>query len=129
MHIEVPRLLPEMLGSDYQYEAEYSAQVRARVEACRQRQLTRNNGPNSRLEGRQLDRVCALEPDDLRLVFRAMEQLGLSARAFHRILRLARTIADLAGSAPIQTSHLSEAIGYRRLDRRIGVSRQTTQNW
>jgi len=118
MHIEVPRLPSEMLGSGNQTPTESSAQVRNRVEACRQRQLKRSNHPNCLLEGRRLEQACPLEPDDQRLIFRAMEQLGLSARAYHRILRLARTIADLSGSPVIRTFHLSEAIGYRRLDRR-----------
>ena len=118
MHIEVPRLAPEMLTNGDQAAGETSARVRRRIETCRQRQLLRRGRPNALLDGRRLEQACPLQTDDQRLVFRAMEQLGLSARAYHRILRLARTIADLSDSTQIQSTHLSEAIGYRRLDRR-----------
>ncbi len=118
MHIEVPRLPPDVLASTEGGQAESSAQVRQRVEACRQRQLARNGCPNSRLNGHRLEQVCLLHEGERQLMLHAMEQLGLSARAYHRILRLARTIADLDQAGDIGKRHLSEAIGYRRLDRR-----------
>ena len=64
-----------------------------------------------------MDRLCALAPDDTALLETAITRLALSARARHRILKVARTIADLAASDGIATAHLGEAIGYRGLDR------------
>jgi magnesium chelatase family protein len=69
------------------------------------------------LDGREIDQACPLRADGRAVVQRALERLGLSARAYHRVLKLARTIADLAQAEQIQVPHLSEAIGYRRLDR------------
>lgn len=117
MTIEVPRLPAQDLNSQPASPAEPSRQVQARVEQCRQQQMTRNGCPNSQLAGRQLEAVCQLSDESRQLITRAMDQLGLSARAYHRILRLARTIADLSRSDTITPAHLGEAIGYRRLDR------------
>ena len=72
---------------------------------------------NSRLTNRQVEESCTLTTADRLLLQQAMERLQLSARAYHRILKVARTIADLAGCEDIATIHLSEAIGYRKLDR------------
>ncbi|HEB97574.1 MAG TPA: ATP-dependent protease [Sedimenticola thiotaurini] len=118
MHVEVPRLPAGLLTGEAGARAESSARVRERVEACRRRQLARNGGPNSELAGHRLEDHCRLDREGIRLMLRAMDRLGLSARAYHRILRLARTIADLDAADAIRPSHLSEAIGYRRLDRR-----------
>jgi len=92
--------------------------VRARVVAARQRQEQRGGRSNSRLLPREIEQFCQLTPNDERLLDTAIERLGLSARAWHRILKVARTIADLAGSDPIQTSHLVESITYRQLERK-----------
>lgn len=116
MHIEVPRLDPGALDASIR-EEEPSAVVRERVEAARRRQLARGGCPNSALFGVSLEQACVLDPESRALLRRAMEQLGLSARAYHRILRLARTIADLEQAEEIGSRHISEAIGYRRLDR------------
>jgi len=113
----MPRLPVGALGQSTDDETETSEQVRQRVTRSRQLQLARSGRPNSQLQGRALEQACALAPDGRQLLERAMEQLRLSARAYHRILRLARTIADLAESDPILPGHLGEAIGYRRLDR------------
>lgn len=117
LQIEVPPVPRDQLRVKPSGEIETSCQVRARVEAARARQSTRSHRPNSRLGSREVERICPLSDQDGRLLDRAMEQLGLSARAYHRILKVARTIADLEDSETICTSHLSEAIGYRRLDR------------
>ena len=74
---------------------------------------------NGRMNTRQLRKHCALDQASLGLMKSAMESLGLSARAHDRILRMARTIADLEGSEPIQSAHLTEAINYRTLDRKL----------
>jgi magnesium chelatase family protein len=114
MHVEVPRLsFNEMQGE----KGECSSVVRERVTGARNIQLQRNNTLNSRLTHQQIDKTCTLKLPDQILLQRAMEKLQLSARAYHRILKLARTIADLADTETIETAHLSEAIGYRKLDR------------
>jgi magnesium chelatase family protein len=118
MHVEVPRV-PNALLRAGDGVGESSAQVRQRTAAARERQRARAGKTNSLLSSREVDRHCALAPADQALFEQAVERLGLSARAYHRILRLARTIADLAGSAAIETGHLSEALSYRRLDRGV----------
>ena len=117
MHIEVPRLPTEMLHRPAEEVAEGSAAVRERVEAARERQLQRIGRSNSALSSREVENICRLDDAGRTLLHRAMERLRLSARAYHRILKVARTIADLDGQGEIQVAHLSEAIGYRRLDR------------
>lgn len=116
LHIEVPRLPPAALRPD-QPEGEDSAAIRARVTAARQRQAERSGRTNSRLDQAQTNQHCRLGERDQALLERAVDGLQLSARSMHRILRVARTIADLADSADIGTAHLTEAIGYRRADR------------
>ena len=95
---------------------EPSAQVRTRVLAARDRQLARSGKPNSQLGQRETEHHCRLASADQALLERAVDRLRLSARAHQRILRVARTIADLGGDANIGSAHLGEAIGYRRFD-------------
>jgi magnesium chelatase family protein len=116
LHVEVPRLPPTALRHDAA-PGESSATVRARVVHARDLQLARCGVANARLSQAQTDNHCRLSPRDSGLLERAVDSLQLSARSLHRILRVARTIADLAGSEDIQTPHLTEAIGYRRLER------------
>jgi magnesium chelatase family protein len=117
LHVEVPRVRVDELNAPASDEVETSDLVRARAEAARERQLARAGKPNQALTPSELDRTCPLDEAGRRLMTQALQRLGLSARAYHRVLKVARTIADLAGSAGIETAHLSEAIGYRRLDR------------
>ena len=112
LHVEVARLPPAALRPDAP-PGEPTAAVRARVEAARARQQQRAGKPNARLDRRETDLHCRLTGHDQALLERAIEQLQLSARAMHRILRVARTIADLDGSDAIATAHLTEALGYR----------------
>lgn len=119
MHVEVPPLPDGVLYAGQEPPGESSTQVRQRVEAARSRQLTRAGKANHRLSSREVERDCCLDERNRQLLARAIDGLGLSARAAHRIMRVARTIADLAESPGIETPHLSEAIGYRRLDRGI----------
>lgn len=95
-----------------------SAQIRARVIASRERQHQRQQKTNGRLSGSELETVCSLDESQRDLLEDAMENLGLSARAYHRTLRVARTLADMEGVAKVSTDHLTEALGYRTLDRR-----------
>jgi magnesium chelatase family protein len=114
LQIAVPRVALADLG-DAAPAGESSATVRARVVAARERQLQRAGKPNARLSNREVQRDCALEKPDRVLLERALDKLGLSARAYHRVLRVARSIADLVGSERVATAHLTEAIQYRRL--------------
>ncbi|HXF55522.1 MAG TPA: YifB family Mg chelatase-like AAA ATPase, partial [Hyphomicrobiaceae bacterium] len=117
LHVHVPRLPVARLGDD-DAAGEQSARIRARVVAARETQRARNAGMlNARLRGRELRRHCRLDDKGRRLLETATERLGLSARAYTRILRVARTIADLAGEAALHSGHVAEAIQYRSLDR------------
>ncbi len=117
LHVEVPRLPPAELRPDAPM-GEASAHIRDRVDRARQLQLARSGCANAQLGQAELARHTRLAPADQALLERAIDQLQLSARSMHRILRVARTIADLAGETAIRTPHLTEALGYRRLDRR-----------
>ena len=112
LHVEVPRLPPAELRPDAP-PGEASAAVRARVEAARARQLARAGTLNAHLDQAGTAAYCRLRPADQALLERAIERLQLSARAMHRILRVARTIADLAGTDAIEAPHLAEALGFR----------------
>lgn len=118
LHVEVPvqggDILMGQAGG-----AESSALVRSRVVQARARQ-NRRKQLNSELSGRALQEVCRLDTEGESLLTGAMEKLGLSARALHRILRVARTLADLDGVEHLAHSHLVEALGYRQLDRQHG---------
>ena len=115
IHVEVPRVDYEKLADKRQ--AETSAVVRTRVQAARTRQLQRFTGTkltcNAEMGPAEVHTFCAVEPAGEKLLKAAMQQLHLSARAFHRVLKLARTIADLGDSEVILSHHIAEAIQYR----------------
>ena len=92
--------------------------VRQRVIAARERQLQRQGVTNSALAGAALDEHCRIDRSTAAFLEAATQKLGLSARAYHRVLRVARTLADLNGSNHISQAQVAEAIGYRQLDRR-----------
>ncbi|BBL71553.1 hypothetical protein MoryE10_21590 [Methylogaea oryzae] len=119
LHVEVPRVPHAVLRQGQPGGEESSAAVRARVERARRVARARSGTANAQLGVAEIKRHCALDGDGQKLMEQAMDKLGLSHRAYHRILKVARTIADLAGSETIAVNHLGEAIGYRRLDRAI----------
>ena len=96
--------------------AEASGAIRQRVERARQRQIQRQGKPNALLGTREIDRHCATDREGDQLLRHALARLLLSARAYHRVLRVARSIADLAEKTSIAAEHIAEAIQYRRLD-------------
>ncbi len=118
MHIQVPPV-PHQLLRDTGGEEETSEQVQARVAAARGRQYRRQGALNRELRGGSLSDVCGLDADGQSLLDQAMGRLGLSARSYHRILRIARTIADLEARPTIASGHIAEAVGLRCLDRRM----------
>jgi magnesium chelatase family protein len=115
IHVEVPRVDYEKLSNDRLGET--SAAIRARVETARQRQRERFSGTqitcNADMRVAEVRKFCKLDETGESLIRAAMSQMNLSARAYHRSLKLARTIADLAGSEQIQTPHVAEALQYR----------------
>ena len=122
IHIDVPAVnYKELRGSDS--KAESSAQIRERVVRTREVQLNRfaaageRNYSNAQMSSRQIRAYCDLGSDSERMLERAMQQQGLSARAHDRILKVARTIADMEGNPQIEGKHIAEAIQYRTLDR------------
>jgi len=117
MHLEVPRVSHEVLRKGSPEGEESSAIIRQRVCKARGLAMARAGKPNSALSPSEIKQHCPLSEQGHQLLEQAMNSLGLSHRAYHRILKLARTIADLADSESIEISHLSEAIGYRKLDR------------
>jgi magnesium chelatase family protein len=114
--VEVPQVPLADLGGPRSGNDEDSATVRARVLAARRQSLMRAGRPNAEISVRELERDCALGPPERRWFETALERLGLSARAYHRVLRVARTIADLdGGTALLEREHLAEALQYRRV--------------
>ncbi len=121
IHIEVPAVkYEEIEAKEY---GESSADIKARVDKAREVQFNRNKGgkvySNSRLTPSMMEEYCTLDSEASALLKNAYESLGLSARAHNRILKVARTIADLAGKENIGVEHIAEAIQYRALDKKF----------
>jgi magnesium chelatase family protein len=112
LQVEVPAASPETLAAAP--DGESSAVVAQRVAAAQAVQRARQGGLNAALAGDALDTHCALDAAALKFLQAAAVRLGWSGRSFHRVLRIARSAADLAGSAHVQVAHLAEAIQYRR---------------
>jgi magnesium chelatase family protein len=121
IHVEAPAV--EFRDLNDNTSAESSAAIRDRVLAARERQAARfaraKNKANARMSHRALKEFCALSPECASMLEKAMNELHFSARAYDRILKVSRTIADLAASDAIQPPHLFEAISYRTLDRTL----------
>ncbi|MCG8433172.1 MAG: ATP-binding protein, partial [Gammaproteobacteria bacterium] len=117
MHVEVPRLAQRFLQTGDNSKSESSREVKQRVVIARRIQLERSGKENARLGVSDIREVCRLGEASADLLHGVAYKLGLSARAHHRILRVARTIADLSDSGCILQAHVSEAISYRLLDR------------
>ena len=119
LHVEVPEVKYRELTRDP--DGECSAEIAARVETCRQIQLQRFSGrtlyANAQMSPAQIRRYCKLDAEPRKILEQAIQSLGFSARAYDRILKVSRTIADLDGSEQITGTHVSEAVQYRSLDR------------
>lgn len=124
IHIDVPAPSAETLAGSA--EAEASADIRVRIRGARERQRRRFRGrpgihTNAQMRPGEMREFCRLDEPGSQLLRTAASRLGLSARAFHRVLKIARTIADLEGSERIARAHVGEAIQYRSLDRRMAA--------
>ena len=122
IHIEVPAVHYRDLSSTQ--DEEKSEDIRQRVQQARTRQTerfakTKNVFCNAHMSAKHIREICRLGDDSHSLLEMAMERLGLSARAYNRILKVSRTIADLDGAEEIKPEHVSEAIQYRSLDREL----------
>ncbi len=115
LQVEVPAVPQEELA--HKAQGESSAVIRERVATARTLQLARQGRPNFALSSREVDRYCAPDARGATVLKRAIARLGLSARAYHRILKVARTIADLAGEKALAAAHVAEAIQYRHFER------------
>ena len=119
MHVEVPRVSTEMLRKGSTGGEESSPNIAKRVLQSQQRALVRQGQANHLLSTSQIKQHCDISDEDHHLLEQAIEKLGLSHRAYHRILRVSRTIADMDNQTNIQRHHLTEALSYRRMDKRI----------
>lgn len=117
LSIEVPLLPQGALQNKTEHRGETTEQVRKRVLLARDLQFARRGKINSQLTTREIEQDCQLSSQDAAFLESALLKLGLSVRAYHRILKVSRTIADLANEPTIQQPHLAEALGYRAMDR------------
>jgi len=115
LHVMVPAISAREISEPNPALTENSQQIRIRVAASRDHQLKRQGCTNAQLDSKGLETHCRLDDEGRDLLNRALDTLGLSARAYHRILRVSRSIADLANEQHIQPAHLAEAITFRRL--------------
>jgi len=118
MHISVPAVKVEKLTS--QFKSDPFATIQKRVQKARDVQLKRFKGQkitsNAEMNNKQLKAFCNLDEQSILLLKQAISKLNLSARAFHRVIKIARTIADLEGSPKIKSNHVAESLQYRPTD-------------
>ncbi len=120
LQIEVPNITHRILDKSQQVKTISSEKIREKVVHACSIQLKRCGKSNSRLENREIEKYCGISEEHKRLLQSAIERLGLSTRGLHRILKIARTIADLSDADEIEKHHLTEALSYRCLDRNPG---------
>lgn len=116
LSIEVP-LLPQGTLQNSEDRGESSVQVRSKILKVRELQLSKQGKVNAQLSSKEIEKFCTLQPADAIFLENALTKLGLSVRAYHRILKVARTIADLNNETQINKTHLAAALGYRAMDR------------
>jgi magnesium chelatase family protein len=114
LHVEVPAVPPDEMAS--RPGGDSSEAIRARVTEARARQLARQGKPNAPLSTREIDRHARPDSAGEQVLKQAISRLGLSARGYHRVLKVARTIADLQGAEAVTAAHVAEAVQYRRLE-------------
>lgn len=129
LHVQVPPLAQGALSTTPESGAETSMQVRTRVIASRAKQHERQGKCNATLMGKEIEKHCSISQQDHQLLDQAMEQFGLSARAYHRILKVARTIADLAGGESIRREDLMESLSYRCMDKKQGAPQRQRETF
>lgn len=117
LHVDVDAVNPWEMKSSDTTPCETSAEIRARVVAARNIQIQRQGKPNAYLDGTELETVTHLSDEQTQFLNNAAEKMGMSARGYNRIKRIARTIADLRGAKDIETSDLAEALSYRPINR------------
>ena len=115
LHVEVPAVPPEEMTS--RPAGESNDAIRARVVAARERQLARQGKPNAQLSTREIDKHASPDAAGSQVLKQAISRLGLSARGYHRVLKVARTIADLAALEQVAAAHVAEAVQFRRLEK------------
>jgi len=115
LHVEVPAVPPDDLAS--RPRGDSSDTIRAHVVCARERQLARQGKPNAQLSTREIDKHAQPDSAGEQVLKQAISRLGLSARGYHRVLKVARTIADLAGTEAVAATHVAEAVQYRRLEK------------
>ncbi|MDD5546867.1 MAG: ATP-binding protein [Candidatus Omnitrophica bacterium] len=122
IHLEVPSLRYKELSNKSRGES--SADIKERVDKARKMQGERYKGLsifcNAHLSPKYLEQFCRIDKEAAELLKLAILELGLSARGYDKVLKIARTVADLAGAETISAEHISEAINYRSLDRNLG---------
>ena len=119
LQVDVPKLPANDFSKQVKERGESSTAVRIRVLAARQIQLNRQGKTNAQLGSKEVDKHCKLSTEDQLFLQRAVEKLGLSLRTYHRVLKVARSIADLSALAQIERQHLAEALHYRAFDRML----------
>jgi magnesium chelatase family protein len=112
IHMDVPAVAPDEMAA--RPEGASSTALRARVTAARETQLARQGKPNAQLATRDIDEFATPDAAGEQMLKQAISRLGLSARGYHRVLKIARTIADLAGAERVTSTHVAEAVQHRR---------------